>query len=107
MIDIKLDGIYCKECNELHPTLFWHKLYDDYIKAKEECIPFFKEAAKRFGEAITDEEALELYYINMNIRGLEYSKESGKCVVCKTNTHYKLIETKNFVCSDKCKYKAR
>ncbi len=106
MLDLEMDGFYCKECNDLHPTLFWHKLYDDYKRTKEEAIIFFKENAKTFGKTITDEDALGFYYKNMCLVGLEYSEEMGECVICKNKTHYKGIKTKQFICSDKCKYAA-
>ena len=77
MLSIELDGFYCKRCNDFHPTLCWHELYDDYMKTKEESIALYKNVAERFDKPITDDEALELYYKNMSIKGLEYSEEGG------------------------------
>ena len=30
MICIEPDGIWCKKCQKMHPTLFWHEKYNDY-----------------------------------------------------------------------------
>lgn len=107
MIDMEIDGFYCKECNDIHPTLYWHELYGEYIKTKEEAIPYFKNVCARFGEIITDDDALFLYYKTMRLRGLEYSENNGECVICGTRTHYMLIGTKKYICSNKCKYQAK
>ena len=36
MIKIEIDGIWCKKCQELHPTLFWHEKYNDYELNRKE-----------------------------------------------------------------------
>ena len=107
MLNIEIDGFYCKECNDIHPTLYWHKIYDEYMKTKEEAIPYYKKVFARLGETVTDDDALFLYYKNMTICGLEYSEKNGKCVICGTRTHYMLIDTNKYICSDKCKYQAK
>ncbi len=105
MIDIVPDGVPCKKCNTMHPTLYWHKLYDDYMKIEKDYIVYIKELYKKFGEEISDDKALNNYYEHMETLNLVYCEKAGRCAVCKTNTHYKHIKTQNFVCSDKCKYK--
>ena len=97
MINVKLDGIYCKECNTLHPTLFWHKKYNDYELNREEN--YHKMMIKHFPN-------IEYTYKdNLYIKNLEETKELNECVICKTLTYFKHISTNNYVCSDECKYK--
>ena len=103
MVDIELDGFYCKKCKELHPTLFWHELYDEYIKTEKDFVLDIKQISERFGNKITDKEAAKLYQEYRTSFGVEFCDNSKKCIVCGTNTHYKIIGTDKFVCSNKCK----
>lgn len=31
-VDIEIDGFWCKKCEELHPTLYWHEKFDEYLR---------------------------------------------------------------------------
>jgi hypothetical protein len=77
------------------------------VETKEDAVPKYKKMAARFGKIITDEEALALHFENMRIKGLEHCQQPGRCIICKKQTQYMLIKTKEFVCSDKCKYQAK
>ena len=107
MVDIEIDGFYCEKCKELHPTLFWHKLYNEYIKKEKDFIPYIKQINERFGNKITDREAMKLYQEYRTSFGVEFCAKPQSCIVCGTNTHYKLVGTDKFICSDNCKAKAR
>ena len=104
MIDIEIDGIYCKKCNDLHPTLFWHDLYDDYIESEGDYICRMKNLAKIFDGGLTEDEVIKLYYKKMADKELVFCSNAEECAVCKTKTHYMHTKTKCFVCSDKCRY---
>ena len=80
MICIEPDGIWCKKCQKMHPTLFWHEKYNDYELSRKE----------RWFESI---------------KGLKQEEQEGNCVICNTPTFFKTIETDNYVCCDECKYK--
>ena len=36
MINCVLDGIWCPKCKTLHPTLYWHNKYNDYLLNRKE-----------------------------------------------------------------------
>ena len=107
MVYIEIDGFYCKECNELHPALFWHELYDEYIKTKQAFILHIKQINERFGNSITDKEALELYQNYITTLGIEFCPEPQNCIICGKETHYRLTDTNKFVCSNECKATAK
>ena len=108
MLCEKIDGIYCDKCKTMHPTLFWHELYDDYRKPLEEYIPYIKQMHERFAQmTITDAEAIEHYNDLMRILKLERCDEKGKCEICGTLTHYKYTPANKYICSDKCKYEIK
>ena len=108
MLNMEADGFYCNKCQKVHPTPFWHDLYDEYMKPLEEYIPFIKEITEHHstGAILTDEEATEEYYGYMEILELERCDEAGECRFCGNETHYRHTPTNMYVCSDKCKYKA-
>lgn len=95
------DGYYCEKCGGIHPTPFWHDLYDEYLKPIEEYIPFIKEINTKIS---TDEEAAEEYVAYMEFLELERCDEAGECAACGAETHYRHTLTNLYVCSDKCKY---
>ena len=103
-IDIEIDGVYCPKCNDLHPTLMWHKKYNDYLN-KDEWIQEYKEALLRFKLEISDTEAIERYYEHIEALDIIQKDYSGECIVCSTLTSFINKKTGNFVCSDECKYK--
>lgn len=99
MVNIEIDGYYCKKCEEWHPELFWHEKYNDYEMNREER---YRKAIKRF---LKDGELEPPFEDTLAIRGLEECSESGECIICKYNTFFKSLRTGNFVCSKKCKFK--
>lgn len=97
MINIEIDGIWCKKCQELHPTLFWHEKYNDYELNRKEK---WKEMMKKH----FPNENVE-YKDTLPIKNLEECKEQGSCIICNTLTYFKHTITNHYVCSDECKYK--
>ena len=93
MLDIQVDGIWCPKCKTLHPTLYWHDKYDDWLKNKKERHPSICE---KFG-------------INIDyLHGLSIVEcETSNCIVCGAKTNYADEETGNPVCSDECKYNSK
>lgn len=90
MVDIIVDGIYCSKCNDMHPSLFWHEKYNDYLSNRKKS---HKKICKKFG--------IKTHYLN----GLNLKKcKSGKCVICGCMTNYKDTRTKKYICSNECKY---
>lgn len=105
-IDIILDGIYCPRCRDLHPTLFWHNKYEDYIETKSEetWIAEQIQRAKRFGFECSEETAREMYLADKQSSPIYRAKESGKCQMCFESTHFVHKATGNYICSDECRY---
>ena len=50
---------------------------------------------------------MKLYQEYRTSFGVEFCAKPQSCIVCGTNTHYKLVGTDKFICSDNCKAKAR
>lgn len=98
MINCEIDGIWCPKCKELHPTLYWHQKYNDYLLNRREV---FEENKKKRPKLFGDAE----YTDSLFMKELEESSEMGKCVCCEGETFFKNTKTGNFVCSDECKYK--
>ena len=98
MICIEPDGIWCKKCQKMHPTLFWHEKYNDYELSRKEK---WFESIKRFKTYITEKD----YIDSLPTKGLKQEEQEGNCVICNTPTFFKTIETDNYVCCDECKYK--
>lgn len=96
MITVVPDGIWCKECRTLHPTLFWHKKYNDYELDRKER---WQKSVKKHFSGVDAE-----YADNLHIKELLQEDTEGKCVVCGTKTYFKHTTTGNFVCCDECKY---
>ena len=90
MIDIEIDGVWCPKCKTLHPTLYWHEKYDNWLVKRKEKHP---EICQRFG-------------INTNyLDGMSViESKGGKCVVCGCDTDYADKKTRVSVCSDECRY---
>ena len=102
-VDIEIDGIYCDKCNTLHPTLFWHDKYVDYLD-KEKNIKDALKIARRFHVAFTEKEAEEQYNQSLRIRDLRLSNSTGTCAVCASKTKFISTNTDHYVCSDECRY---
>ena len=102
-ISIEIDGIYCPKCNALHPTLFWHKKYDDYIKQSDYIDRIIK-AYERFGATISEDDAYKNFVEYLLTLEIDKTKTEGKCVVCSAKTSFINKRTNHYVCSDECKY---
>ena len=97
MINVQIDGIWCKKCQQIHPTLFWHEKYDNYELNRK--VKWLENMKKHFPN-----EKLE-YKDTLYIKDLEECNNIGSCIICGTKTHFKHTTTKNYICSDECKYK--
>lgn len=103
-IDIVLDGIYCPNCKEIHPVLYWHDKYDSYLD-ESEYINTDKNMLKRFkADELTDIELKIRYYQRLSLLDISLSNVEGECIVCGCKTIFKSLLTGNFVCSEECKY---
>ena len=103
-IDIEIDGIYCPKCNDLHPTLFWHEQYEEYLE-RELWIMNHKRAVERFRMTLSAEQLAKSYDDHLRGLSLTLDKMPGECVVCATPTHFRHAVTGHYLCSDECKYK--
>ncbi len=103
-IDIEIDGVYCPKCNDLHPTLMWHKKYNVYLN-KDEWIQEYKKSLLRFKLEIPDTEAIQQYEKHVNAKDIIQKDYTGECIVCSSLTNFINKKTENFVCSDECRYK--
>ena len=98
MVCIDIDGIWCKKCNKLHPTLMWHDKYNNYLLDRREQ---WQEAIdKHFKNIVKDAE----YIDNLPYKNLEEKNIEGECVICKSKTFFTILNTNTYVCSDECKY---
>lgn len=104
MVDIEIDGIYCPKCRELHPTLFWHDKYNEYLMPSI-CYNNRRAAGARFGIEYSDEECQEAYRKRLDLMQIDLMEYNGACVICSSTTRFIDIRTKKFVCSDECKSK--
>lgn len=93
-INIWIDRIPCKTCGKLHPTLLWHKYYDEYVWSPER-LEYEKQKRPKLLGNLTYEK-----YITQ--KKLIYSEVNGICK-CGKVTHFKDIKTGKYVCSDKCR----
>ena len=96
-VDIEIDGFWCKECEELHPTLFWHEKFDNYLRNRREVWEQQKKARPNlFKDA--------LYEDRLPILGLTEQRHRGTCVSCGHLTYFTSLKTKQFICSNECNY---
>ncbi len=96
-ICVEIDGVWCNTCKQFHPTLMWHEKYNNYLLDRKE--KWEKMIEKHFS-------GCDVKYIDkLPILSLTESKETGKCIICGSDTNFKNIKTGNFVCCDMCKYK--
>lgn len=101
MVNIEMDGIYCPKCRDLHPTLFWHDKYNDYLMPSI-CYDKQRVACARIGYTYSDEECRETYQKGLEFKQIKLMKHVGECVVCFAVTNFIDINTEQFVCSDEC-----
>lgn len=97
MVDIEIDGIWCKKCKTFHPTLMWHEKYDSYQLDDSKRINDIKKRFSEYDPELSRERALK-------IKELKIMKEQRPCIICGDNTFFVNIKTNNYVCSDECKY---
>ena len=95
------DGVWCTKCRKFHPTLFWHKPYEEYATWKHED-EIWEETRKRFH--LTDEQVDECRSENLRHRSFRETDTLGNCVVCGAETHFVSKKTSNYVCRDQCLY---
>lgn len=98
MINIEIDGIWCPKCREMHPSLFWHNKYNDYLKDRKER--YYKNLERFYKE----KNLIPEFEDNLERLGLCETVE-GKCVICRSLTNFKSIETGNYICCNECKDK--
>lgn len=98
MVNVVLDGIWCKKCQDLHPTLMWHEKYNDY-ELRNDDIEETK-IRKRF----PDYDYRTNRTKSLKIKELSISIEKKPCIICKDLTYFVNTKTNNYVCSDECKY---
>lgn len=96
-INVVIDGIYCKRCNDLHPTLYWHNKYDDYLLDRREKWEKDKKKRPKLYGNVEYNDPLPTY-------GLKQEETRGPCVICGYETFFKSLETDEYVCSNECKY---
>ena len=100
---IKIDGIFCQQCNALHPTLFWHEKYDDYIDETKYIEKLIK-TNERFGLIISKDDAQRDFLGYLETLEIDKTNMPDKCVICTAKTSFKNKKTNNYVCSDECRY---
>lgn len=99
MVDI--DGIWCKKCQKMHPTLMWHEKYNDYELDRYEK---WKKMIDKHFPNLKDGDVYPEFKDSLSVKGLKENNEKGVCIICKTPTYFKSLKTDEFVCCDECKY---
>lgn len=103
MITVDIDGVYCPKCKDLHPTLYWHKKYMDYL-TKSDSYESYRKAGARFGVVFTDEECEKEYLFHLKNRKIICKDEAGNCTICGCQTNFMSSEKGQYICSDECHY---
>ena len=106
MVDIEIDGIYCSRCNTLHPTLFWHKKYKEYMN-RHDYYEERKKACERFRMECSDESCEVEYQHHLALKKIKLVEQPGNCAVCGTLTNFIDVYTETYVCSDECAWEIR
>lgn len=103
-VNVEIDGIYCPKCKQMHPTLYWHDKYDNYLD-----FTLWRESYSislmRLGKVASQEVVDIEYEKNLDIRDLKLSKKQMQCAICAGETFFISKRTSNAVCSDECRYK--
>ena len=97
-ISIELDGFYCPDCNDFHPTLMWHERYDDYATRETRFADWQKNKEERpalFRDAVFQESVAHL--------GVAEHDNPAPCIVCECQTHFADANTGGRICSAECK----
>ena len=101
MVNIEIDGIYCPKCKELHPTLFWHDKYNEYLMPSD-CYEKHRAIGARFGITYSDEECQEEYQKRLDSMQIKLMEYERKCTICNAVTKFMTTNTNQYVCSDEC-----
>ncbi|NQI71489.1 hypothetical protein HO594_10125 [Streptococcus suis] len=97
VVDIEIDGFWCKKCEELHSHLYWHKKFDEYLLNRREVWEQQKKVRPNlFKDALYEDSLPRL--------GLTEQRHRGTCVSCGHLTYFTSLKTKRFICSNECKY---
>ena len=101
MVNIEIDGIYCSKCRGLHPTLYWHDKYDEYLTPCD-CSKKYKAVVVRFGIEYNDEEFKKAYQKRLDSKQIKMMERVSKCTICTSVTKFVDVNTGKYVCSDEC-----
>ena len=91
-VNVVIDGIFCNKCNVMHPTLYWHEKYNDYLPKRKEKHAML---AEKYG--------VTTHYLSA--LGLMEATTEVECVICGAPTNYKSVDNNGYVCCDECRYK--
>ena len=103
-INIELDGIYCKKCNCLHPSLEWHTDYDEYL-IKKDYIESVKKSFEKHNIKFNVKDIDYGYNSLLLMKNIEFSQTKGICTICGKETSFKSLINSHYICSDECFYK--
>lgn len=109
------DGVWCKRCQKFHPTLWWHRKYEEYNSETIMKDSFRGLVENRPGlvglpadgsssESRKAEVVEQILRLNLGYRKT-YEAEESVCVICGAKTVFVSKETGRHVCSDECLYK--
>ncbi|HEM5988478.1 TPA: hypothetical protein U2B37_000552 [Streptococcus suis] len=96
-VDIEIDGFWCKKCEELHPTLYWHEKFDEYLRNRREEWDYQKNIRPNLFKTAVYQDCLP------NL-GLTEQSFQEACVSCGELTYFTSLKTKQFICSNECNY---
>lgn len=103
VINVEIDGVYCKKCNTMHTNLFWHDKYNELFIENIWSDQHIN-ALKRFGIVCTKHRAKMEYSYTLCVKGIREVSKYNDCMVCGEKTRFKNILTDHFICSDECRY---
>ena len=103
-INIETDGIYCDKCNCLHPTLFWHNKYDDYL-IKEDRVENLKKYLEKHNIKLSIDQLEDEFNSLFKVKKIKLSRIKGSCIMCGKKTKFKNLINSQYICSDECFYK--
>lgn len=104
-VNVEIDGIFCKKCNEMHPSMYWHEAFENYLN-EEEWVQTYMRTLQRFQQAPSMERAKSEYAEMLEVHGICHLCEEGVCFVCGRETSFIDGNTIRYVCSEECKEKA-
>jgi len=104
-IDVELDGFPCNECQSFHPTLTWHKKYNDYLLEDAIWVGKYREALLKYGLDQFAIEAQKQFEKRLEWKRILMSDHVDVCVVCSSPTCFYDSLTGRYICSDECHHK--